>query len=125
MDTAALRPLGTIVHEAPPRRDDVTGSPATTDLPTEKTVQATQATRDGTAADNRRNPGDQTSRSPIRTGFERDLATGSVVYRWVDQATDRVLLEIPRSDKIRSRQIYQDQGQDHAATATPSVDRSV
>lgn len=124
MDTAALRPFGTIVHEAPPRRDDVTGSAAMTDLPTEKTVRATQATADGAGADNRRGNDPWAGRPAVRTGFERDLDTGTVVYRWIDETTDRVLLEIPRSDKIRSKQVYQDHGQATDAAA-PSIDRSV
>ena len=123
METGAVRPYGTIAHEPPPRRDDVAGSSVATDLPTTKTVRAPQAADGGTAADNRRRDQERAATAAVKTGFERDLDSGSIVYRWIDQTTEKVILEIPRSDKIRSRHLYQD-----AATsdeAHPSLDRSV
>ncbi len=117
MDTAAIRPYASIVHDPPHRRDDVTGSATTTDLPTEKTVRAAQP------SDPSRSTGNGAGDHPtIKTGFERDLASGSIVYRWTDQTIDRVILEIPRSDRIRSRTAYE--GQTQTADGS-SVDRSV
>lgn len=127
MDSAALRPIGPIAHDPLPRRDDAAGSVATTDLPTEKTVRAPQAASDSGAADNRRRQQEQPSESNIRTGYERDPGNGSIIYQWVDQRTDEVILQIPRADKIRTRQIYEESTAAKAAAqaATQAVDRSV
>lgn len=119
MDTGAIRPYGTIAIDHTPRRDDVAGSHVATDLPTEKTVRAPQASSGGTAADS----SDRRSEHPaVKTGFERDLNSGSIVYRWTDQTTERVILEIPRSDRIRSQQSYADQPR--PAETDHTVDRS-
>lgn len=123
MDTGAIRPYATIVHDPPHRRDDVAGGATATDLPTEKTVRATRPSETATSADDRRGDQERAGRQAVRTGFERDLTSGSIVYRWTDQTTDRVILEIPRSDKIRSRAAYENH--DRTAPETPAVDRSV
>jgi len=120
MDTGSLRPYAATAHEPPLRRDDVAGSPAVTDLPMEKTVRPVRATADTTATDDRGARGDHPA---VRTGFQRDLDSGSIVYRWIDQTTEKVILEIPRTDRIRSKQSY-------AGTERPNedahrIDRSV
>lgn len=118
METGAVRPYGTIAYEPPPRRDDVAGSQVTTDLPTTKTVRAAQGASDpGVAADRGQD------HPAVKTGFERDLASGSIVYRWVDQTTERVILEIPRSDRVRSQQTYVEKNA--PAESSHHVDRSV
>ena len=121
METGALRPYGTIAHDPPMRRDDVAGSPNVTDLPTEKTVRAAQAGSEAGSA------GNDTSRQDppaVRTGFERDPSSGSIVYRWVEQATDRVIVEIPKAVRARSSQAYAD-GSAPAETSSHRVDRKV
>jgi hypothetical protein len=123
MDTGAIRPYATIVHDPPHRRDDVVGGATATDLPTEKTVRAAQPSESTGSADDRRRDRERSGQQAVKTGFERDLASGSIVYRWTDQTTDRVILEIPRSDKIRSRAAYENH--DRATHETPAVDRSV
>jgi hypothetical protein len=123
MDTGAIRPYATIVHDPPQRRDDVVGGTTATDLPTEKTVRAAQPSESATSADDRRRDQDRAARQAVKTGFERDLASGSIVYRWTDQTTERVILEIPRSDKIRSRAAYENHGR--ATHEAPAIDRSV
>ena len=122
METGAIRPTTMMIHDPPQRRDDVAGSASVTDLPTEKTVRAAQGSDGSGAADDRRREGGGSERRNIRTGFERDLSSGSIVYRWTDETIGRVILEIPRSDKIRSRAAY-----DGAPRATDgsNVDRSV
>ena len=122
METGAIRPYTPIVHDPPHRRDDVAGSATATDLPVEKTVRAARSAEAGTSAGDRDGGRENNDRPAIKTGFERDLASGSIVYRWTDQTMGRVILEIPRSDKIRSRTAYEDRGS-HAET--PTVDRSV
>lgn len=119
METGATRPIGTIAHDPPLRRDDVARSHVATDLPTTKTVRPVQETSAGTIAAERR-----ADHPAVKTGFERDLASGSIVYRWTDQTTERVILEIPRSDRIRSSRSYDERA--HAATPESAhrVDRS-
>ncbi|WP_333826177.1 hypothetical protein [Pinisolibacter sp.] len=123
MDTGAIRPYATIVHDPPNRRDDVAGGATATDLPTEKTVRAAQPSQNASSTDDRRRDQERAGRLAIRAGFERDLPSGSVVYRWTDETTERVILEIPRSDKIRSRAAYEQH--DRTSHETPAVDRSV
>lgn len=120
METGALRPYATIAHDPPARRDDLAGSRVVTDLPTEKTVRAAQPASDGRSADDATRRRDHPA---VKTGFERD-PSGSIVYRWTDQTTERVILEIPRSDKIRTRQSY---GETTTASnaKTHTYDRSV
>ncbi len=119
METGAVRPYGTIAHDPPPRRDDLAGSHIATDLPTTKTVRAAQGASDTGVADDRGRP----NHPAVKTGFERDLDSGSIVYRWVDQTTERVILEIPRSDRIRSQQTYTER--DATPDTSHRVDRSV
>lgn len=119
METGAVRPYTPIVHDPPPRRDDVVGSHVTTELPTEKTVRAAQAATDGRTADAASRRQDHPA---VRTGFERNLDTGAIVYRWIDQTTERVILEIPRTEKIRSVQSYLQA--DTSAETDHTVDRS-
>lgn len=123
METGAIRPYATIAHDPPARRDDLAGSRVATDLPTEKTVRAAQSASDGRNADDAARHRDHPA---VKTGFERD-PSGSIVYRWTDQTTERVILEIPRSDKIRSRQSYGETTAATAATADKAhtFDRSV
>lgn len=120
MDTGALRPYAPIAHDPPPRRDDVAGSTVATDLPTEKTVRAVQSANAGQATDDHR-----TDRPAVKTGFERDLSSGAIVYRWTDQTTERVILEIPRSDRIRSSRSYDEKAQTSAQESNHRIDRSV
>jgi hypothetical protein len=122
METGAIRPYATIMHDPPQRRDDVAGSTTATDLPTEKTVRAAQASEATGSTGDRQRDRERSDHSPIKTGFERDLASGSIVYRWTDRTTERVILEIPRSDKIRSRIAYDTRGR---GLDNPAVDRSV
>lgn len=122
METSAIRPTATIVHDPSPRRDETTGSPVATDLPTEKTVRPARAAAEVRPTDDRRAEQDRTNRPAVKTGFERDLPSGSIVYRWTDETTDRVILEIPRSDKVRSQKLYQSRADE---TADRTVDRSV
>lgn len=119
METGATRPIGTIAHDPPLRRDDVARSHVATDLPTTKTVRPAQETSAGKIAGERRD-----DHPAVKTGFERDLDSGSIVYRWTDQTTERVILEIPRSDRIRSSRSYDERA--HASTSENShrVDRS-
>ncbi|MDK9696707.1 MAG: hypothetical protein OEL76_09965 [Siculibacillus sp.] len=85
-------------------------------------MRAARAAEAGTSAGDRGAGRERDDRPAIKTGFERDLASGSIVYRWTDEVIDRVILEIPRSDKIRSRQAYED----HAPQSDgQSLDRSV
>ncbi len=121
METGALRPYATIAHEPAPRRDDVAGAATATDLPTEKTVRAAQNAAETPAVDA---PPAHQDPPAVRTGFERDPTSGTIVYRWVEQATDRVLVELPRTAKIRSHLAYGDQGAP-AATSSHRVDRKV
>ena len=120
MDTGAVRPFTTIIHDPPIHRDVGTGSAVATDMPTEKTVRAAQSA--DTSLDDARRRRDAADRPAIRTGFERDLSSGSIVYRWTDETVDRVILEIPRSDRIRSRQAYE---ASPPAADGSAVDRSV
>ncbi len=122
METGALRTWGPIAHDPPPRRDDVTGSPAVTELPTEKTVRPVQATTESRASGDRRLPAEAAQTLAVKTGFERDPSNGSIVYRWTDETTGRVLFEIPRSDQIRSGKLYDEQSH---TPENPTVDRSV
>lgn len=121
METGALRPYGTIAHDPPMRRDDVAGSPTVTDLPTEKTVRAAQA---GSETGSTGNATVRHDPPAVRTGFERDATSGTIVYRWVEQATDRVIVEIPRTVRVRSSQAYADGGAP-AETSSHRVDRRV
>lgn len=120
MDTGAIRPYVPVIHDPPVRRDDAARSAVVTDLPVEKTVRAARAAEAATSSGGRSDR-ETADRPTITTGFERDLSSGSIVYRWTDETIGRVILEIPRSDKIRSRQAYEG----HAAPDAPAVDRSV
>ena len=120
METGATRNIGAIAHDPPLRRDDVARSHVATELPTTKTVRAAQEASAGNVAGERR--GDHPA---VKTGFERDLDSGSIVYRWTDQTTERVILEIPRSDRIRSSRSYDEGAQTSVSETTHRIDRSV
>ena len=126
MDTGAIRPYPTIVHDPPSRRDEVVQATVATDLPTEKTVRAAQTAREVTSVDNRRREIAAAHDTAVKTGFERDPTSGSIVYRWTDETTDRVILQLPRSDKILSSRAYQETAAGNSGSVTdPNVDRSV
>ena len=122
MDTGAVRPFTTIIHDPPPHRDIGAGSSVATDMPTEKTVRAARSGEATLPDGDPRRRRENADRPAIRTGFERDLSSGSIVYRWTDETVDRVILEIPRSDRIRSRQAYEAPA---PAADGSAVDRSV
>lgn len=122
METGAIRSFAAIIHDPPHRRDEVAGSAAVTVLPVEQTVRAARSAEAGTSAGQQDADRRRTEKPTIKTGFERDPASGSIVYRWTDQVIDRVILEIPRSDKIRLSSAYGDR---HASSDGTTVDRSV
>ena len=115
-----MPPFPALLHAPPPRRDDVARSTVATDLPTAQTVRAAQEASAARTAADRRN-----DHPAVKTGFERDLASGSIVYRWTDQTTEKVILEIPRSDRIRSRRGYDETSQSATQESTHRIDRSV
>lgn len=120
MDTGQIRSPVIVAPEIPAPR---AASASASAIGRSTATQTVSASDSASLAGDDQHPARDAAASSITSGYNRDQASGTIVYQWIDQITDAVVMQIPKEQTVMTiKRVYAEVPANPAQTR---VDRSV